>query len=387
MLSPFALSMALAAQVLLGGSTAVDRPFVACGVNSPVCTPTANVDSRSGWQEARLAVPDGGRIEFTSITVPDKTVVRFTRNGRNDPVMLLATESVSIVGVIDLNGQLGTTIQGGAGGPGGYDGGAPGFGGTPGGGHGPGGGIYNGDSLNYQNGSAAHSTVYSGASARLYGAQPCFPLVGGSGGAGSTTVGGGGGGGAILIATEGPMTIAGTVMADAGGSSSSAGGSGGCIRLVAPKVVVTGNVHADFNYRGGYGYVRIDSIDKTGIAGTRSPSAAPGGSIGSNMVVELQPMPSVNLISVAGFPTNGLPFFKTLLPGSPPTSQPVAVEFEIAAFPQCASVTIRVVPSTGPAVETGGEILANGTHAATVIIPANTATAVEVYGKAQGCLQ
>ena len=72
----------------------------------------------------------------------------------------------------------------------------------------------------------------------------------------------------------------------------------------------------------------------------------------------------------------------TLLPGEP-SSQPV--KFSLSNFPACAKITIRVVPASGVAVESVFEPLSNGVETKNVVIPANTATAIEVYGVAIAC--
>ena len=367
MLTPISLSMALAMQVLLGGSSGADGAFA----------PTVNTV---------LTVPDGGKFNYTTINIPSNVTVSFTRNQRNDPVSFLATGNVVIAGTLHVDGEGPPTNRGGRGGPGGYDGGDPGHGSAAGAGHGPGGGEFSATS-NYIFGSAVHATAHphANATSRAYGSQLCLPLVGGSGGAGATdSQGGGGGGGALLVASETSITISGTINAQSGdsGGGSSASGSGGCLRIVAPTVTLTGSLNANSGWSGGSGYIRIDAINKTGISGYKNPGAAPGFSVGSNMVVELPTMPSVALISAAGIPTNGQPFFHTLLPGEP-SSQPV--KFSLSNFPACAKITIRVVPASGVAVESVFEPLSNGVETKNVVIPANTATAIEVYGVAIAC--
>ena len=371
MLTPISMSIMLVAQVLLGGSTGADGPF----------NPTAD--------QTVLTVPDGGRFNFTTVNIPRNVTVSFTRNAKNDPVMFLATGDIVVAGWIAVDGEAGQTNRGGRGGPGGYDGGDPGFGAAAGAGHGPGGGVYSATET-YRLGAGAHSTAARDSLAQTYGSKLCMPLVGGSGGSGGPALaGGGGGGGAILIASETSISIPsnGAVFARGGNYTDnggySGGGSGGCIRLVSPRVSLNGTASANGSVYGEAGYLRIDAIDKSGIFGYRIPGAPPGFSMGSNMVVELTPMPSVALVSAAGIATNGQPLFHTLPPGSVPTQPVVFTTNDFVGG--CATVTVRVVPASGPAVESGVNVGFNGVHTVDVTIPPNIATAIEVYGKVAAC--
>jgi len=369
---PLIMTASLMGQVLLGGSTGADGAFA----------PQAS---------QVLQVPDGGRFEFTTINIPAGVTITFERNARNDPVMLLATGAVTIAGVVDVSGEAGPSNRGGRGGPGGFDGGDPGFGQAGGSGKGPGGGHWFESTALYSGCSGAHSTKNSASNGEVYGSPNAIPLVGGSGGCGSnSTNGGGGGGGALLIASEVQLSLSGAIRARPGSYSSSphgGEGAGGTIRVVAPKVVTTSSSAIDVSdsFHGGDGYIRIDAIDKTEIAGTRSPPSVPSYSVGSNMVVELPDMPRVNLLSAAGTQTNGQPFFATI-PSPSTTSQPV--EFELINFGGCADATVRVVPGTGAATKTPvPNVSTSEPVEVSVDIPGNTPTAIEVYAKSKPCPQ
>lgn len=251
-----------------------------------------------------LQLPPSGVFNFTSVNIPAGVTVRFTRNARNTPVVMLVQGSATIAGTIDMSGgdsaDTGSSGNGlrsddglpGIGGPGGFDGGR---GGSPdsaqraaivegGTGQGPGGGQggrvvnrsygncndnrysdwfwYGLGAAHASNGPEAYYSVSwvncnGGSPAALaYGTASLQPLIGGSGGGGSrattTTAGtgGGGGGGAILIAASDSITLTGAIRANGGNAGQysdrhAGGGSGGAIRLVASTVAGAGALNAD----------------------------------------------------------------------------------------------------------------------------------------------
>ena len=367
----------LATQVLIGGST-VDN--VAMDEQYLIARDTDTV----GGRNYTVAIPNGGRLEFSTITIPSGVTLRFRRNAMNDPVYLLASGDVNIAGTVDVDGAVGNLSAGGAGGPGGYDGGEPGFGLAPGAGHGPGGGRFDQTTPTanaHAKSAASHRTIPSGAGGPEYGAASCFPLIGGSGGAGSPTGGGGGGGGgAILIASEKTITVSGVVRAEPGTYHStppySGSGSGGCIRLVAPTVKVTGTLSASGGH-GGAGAVRVDTINRSGLGGSNY-------TVGSNMVVRLDPMPIISTVSANGVPqdeNNQEPIVVTT-----PSVTDIPIVVDIANFQSCVLLEILAVPGSGAAMKST-YLRGNGIHDFSVTIPPNTATAIEVYGKAVACAQ
>jgi len=271
-------------------------------------------------ENTSIPLPPDGIINATTVNVADGTSLTFTKNSLNTPVFLLATGDVVVEGTINLNGQAGSTVASGAGGPGGFDGGSPasvgnaaGDGGGPGGG---GAGTANGQTTGAGSGSYA-TAGNSGSSAqkgRTYGNAILIPIVGGSGGggtSGSPGNAGGGGGGAFLCASTTGITIGSTgkIVARGGATLNNTflnSGSGGAIRLIAP--VVRGNGELDVRSSssggnpnstfGGMGRIRIDTLDRTEVGFTFRDNNIT--SIGSNLIVFPSPLPSLSLTDVAG---------------------------------------------------------------------------------------
>ncbi len=373
----------LATQVLLGGSSvgnvAMDEQYLIAH----------DVDATTG-RNYTLDIPIGGRMEFSTITIPNGVILKFRRNQMNDPVHLLAKGDVTVAGTIDVSGATGTDASGGAGGPGGYDGGAPGFLATPGDGHGPGGGKATAGDQAYIRRAASHAALPTSAGrtggGAVYGNASCFPLIGGSGGAGADDRGGGGGGGgAILIGSETTLTVSGAINARGGSyaNTSAGAGAGGCIRLVAKKVVLTsGSLDVRFSTDSySPGYIRIDSIFRDQVLNLSGSD--PAYTVGSNMVVRLDDMPSIRTLSANGEPRadNDDEPIVVVVPAQ--TAVPIVVE--ITNFSCGVELEVMAVPASGAATKTS-YVRYNGTHDFSVPIPANTATSIEVYGKAQTCV-
>ena len=158
-------------------------------------------------QSQTLQLPESGVFNFTTINIPAGVTIRFGRNSRNTPVMILAQGNVTVAGKIDVSGLKGGQPFGGQGGPGGFNGGAggplttlvnnqfypssPGVNGDgPGGG---GGGIATtpeklgtggggGFGLPGQPGISSSTSVINGIGGPKYGLPTLLPLIGGSGG-------------------------------------------------------------------------------------------------------------------------------------------------------------------------------------------------------------
>ena len=80
--------------------------------------PTSNVT---------VQLDDDGVFHYTTINIPAGVTVRFTRNARNTPVVMLAQGNVTINGAIVIDGVNAQSL-GGDGGPGGFNGGVGGAG-------------------------------------------------------------------------------------------------------------------------------------------------------------------------------------------------------------------------------------------------------------------
>jgi hypothetical protein len=265
-----------AAQTYTSGSTGADGAF----------SPTASTT---------VTLPASGIFNYTTVNIPAGVTVRFARNATNTPVTILATGDVTIAGTIDISGAGGGSpsggtvlgLDGGAGGPGGFDGGtgANGIISTTGGtGLGPGGGgggvigpsFANAAGAGFLNAGGDGLNGVHGGSA--YGSPNQQPLIGGSGGGGggssfgNSGAGGGGGGGGLLIGASGTITVSGSILARGGGGGSSGpsnggSGSGGGVRLVATTIAGSGTIDVSGASSGvgasSAGRVRIESYHTT----------------------------------------------------------------------------------------------------------------------------
>jgi hypothetical protein len=339
-----------------------------------------------------LNLPADGIFHCTTIQVAAGATLRFNRNPLNTPVYLLATGDVTINGIIDVSGTVGSQSPpvGGQGGPGGFDGGAPGAGGLPpGAGRGPGAGKGGQDNytVNGAGGGAygTASTYGRAADGATYGSPLLIPLVGGSGGGGgigSPGYPGGGGGGAILIASDTRIAIAGNGSIRAEGKQMGySGGSGGAVRLVAPAVSGTGSLRVPGGSSGGAGRVRIDSFDRTSLALQVEPSSAL--SLGSLMMVFPSPLPRLDITEAAGtvIAEGTAGPVQVLLPFGSSPDRTVTVQ----ARDFGASVPIRVVltPENGTPVSYDATIDNAAGNPATAIVnvtfPVNTVVQVNAW--------
>lgn len=274
--------------------------------------------------DTSIPLPPDGIIHATTVNVAEGATLTFDRNEFNTPVYLLATGAVTVAGTIDVSGEVGTALLAGLAGPGGFNGGRPGSTGVDAeDGQGPGGGkggvyVFTTETV----GSGSHATQgINGLAERkgeTYGSPLLVPIVGGSGGGGAGEgtdtqfAGGSGGGGALLVASDTgiEVTETGNLYANGGRQFNSQvinGGGGGAIRLVAPKVFGTGKLRCvsifwtgalSGNTSGGYGRIRIDTLDTSEINFDIEPEEFT--SIGLNMVVFPGPFPRLDITEAAG---------------------------------------------------------------------------------------
>lgn len=366
-----------------------------------------------------IELPSDGVLNYTTVSIEENAVVRFSKNSSNTPVYMLATGDVRITGSIELSGETSPDGRGGAAGPGGFDGGVGGT--SPSTGQGPGGGQggwtnppdgetrFGGGSY----GTVTTSTTYANTSGQVYGNRLIIPLVGGSGGGGANSddiaarFGGGGGGGAILIASNTEIifdrvsTNSGVIRASGGSGSSSfsvgsGGGSGGAIRIVAPKVSgsgtllvrggsfrFVGNAGSPSEGSGGFGRVRIDSLnyEEFFINDDRDGSRILA-TYGANMVV-FPPLPSIRVTEAAGQTialTQTDPVF-VLLPTGTPSTQ--TIEVSVTDFKANVPLVAVVTPEAGDRQEF--EFSVNNTSGGTssgsvqVEIPPGVTSRVDVW--------
>ncbi|MCI0540804.1 MAG: hypothetical protein L0Z50_36860 [Verrucomicrobiales bacterium] len=299
-------------------------------------------------EDVVLDIPPDGIFHCTSINIGSNAVLHFNRNVANTPVYLLATGEVKIEGSVVLDGGDAAVNKAGKGGPGGFDGGEPttvlfvpaGYG------YGPGGGA-NRDGR--------------GTFAERYGNSLLIPLIGGSGGGGqprsSGGEGGAGGGGAMLIASDISVTHLGVIRAQGGTAlrpqqEAGAGpGSGGGIRVVAPMVRGTGTINVSggfaggFGQAGGFGRIRIDTINDQDLKFSYFGVVRQG----REMYVFPPNNPRLEIIEAGGQPiangTVGIVNVQLLLGAS--TNQ--TVKLRAHNFSGRVSVEVRVTPETGQA--------------------------------------
>lgn len=393
--------LALAQNTFNSGSTGANGAF------SPTSLPTGC--TRSG-SSITCDLPPNGIFNFTTFDLPSGNTLRFNRNARNTPAIILASGNCALGGYIDLIGEGGSTTlngfglrpRGGRGAVGGYDGGSGGVlanlyrngvnGDGPGGG---GGGKENGAArggggggANFLAGAAGASSVAAliGAGGRPYGSFS-LPVIGGSGGGGAPAVltdssgaGGGGGGGAILIACSGSMTLNNFEIDAYGGrgdyysslGAASGGGGGGGIRLMATTImgVPGGNVSVYLDVRGGSsyslnngnsggdggaGFVRVEAFNFNSF----TPRLENDPNNVSGIYFQGTPPPSLNLgasptlriTTVAGVnvPTDPKGTFNNApdIPFTAAPANPVTLGIAAANIPLGTRATVILTPETG----------------------------------------
>jgi hypothetical protein len=312
-----------------------------------------------------------GIYQYTSVNIPSGVTVNFIPNAANTPVVWLVQGNVTIAGSINVQGQGANNSAGGLGGPGGYRGGN-GVNGTTGSataGEGPGGGSpgQDGGNASYATIGCTNSSIlpFTPPSPVTYGNAFLLPLVGGSGGGGSTNSnvcsygdGGGGGGGAILIAASGTITSSGSIQAQGGGGACctyycAGGGSGGAVRLVASKIIGTGQIYAQGSGCGN-GRVRFDTYENDfsgNIQGAFSQGSQfviiPAAGQGAQLTI----------VSVAGVSVSASPTGLIATPDAVVSAQqgnPIAIVVQCTNIPLNTPITVSVTPMNGPPVSASG---------------------------------
>jgi hypothetical protein len=324
-----------------------------------------------------VVLPPDGILNYTTVTIPDGVTVTFQPNSANTPVTILAQGTITIAGMLYVNGADGTVatpsgstvLLGGVGGPGGYRGGQGGQKGLANNSGAPGQGPNAGSSGRFDAVVTANGD---------YGADSSFvsliPLFGGSGGGGGTGdaslwgTSGGGGGGALVLASSTQITIQnpGTVAANGGNgpiytsvcSTYSGGpGSGGAVRIVAPQVTVQGGVTATGGGGGcvagvgGPGRIRIECTTCSLVA--TNPAASVSNVLGPVAPASTPPLVSVPTLTISAIggltvPTNPNGVYTaadvTLPTG---TVNPVSVTLTASNLPVGTVFTLRIIPASG----------------------------------------
>lgn len=367
------------------------RVVVFGGFNSAYLNDTWEWDGTNWSQKAGatysfdMTARANGIWNFTSIAVPSGVTVTFKKNAANTPVVWLATENVQINGIIDVSGgdATGTDVPElvGHGGPGGFDGGVGGtrfdvsasYVGQSG--QGPGGGLPG------TTASGASRDGVIGTFNSTYGNAYLQPLIGGSGGGGggsgasSNGGAGGGGGGAILIASSKDIVVNGSIKSEGGNrtvaNSYGGFGSGGAVRLVADRVIGSGNIDVDTT-----GRIRIEGFFRA-LAGNSNSIAASGAAPVATFAPAAQGQLIVSSVAgqnVAQPPTGSLttPDVVFTAPGQ------ITVTVTATGIPNGTPVRLRITTSGGvialPAVGAPAVPLAGGTATFTTTVPAGTGT-------------
>lgn len=347
------------AQTVNSGSTGADGDFnptfhqVPAGtVINGTCGPGSSCTVIMPLRE-----PPNHIYNFASFFLGQGTVLQFTRNLANTPVILLVQGDVEIEGFIDINGGRGDPSgNGGVGGPGGYSGGngvVPGapttFGGA---GSGPGGGS-----------AGVDGTFATGPLPNLiYGNPQLQPLIGGSGGGalGSPVFGGSGGGGALLIASSGTLDLrGGSVIVANGGfiltsSGQASSGSGGAIRLVATRITGSGVLNALGNFGGtNVGRIRLESAQPMQFTGISNPAASVYSSIFEPPITVFPPItPTLRIVSIGNHslpanPTANVLTSDITFPPSPSPTITATIGLEALHVPSGTTAEVFTSPQFG----------------------------------------
>ena len=338
------------------------------GIGAPIPTGAQTFSAGSDGSDGALEItenttmdlPPDGILHLTTFTVAPGTTLTFNRNALNTPVYALATDDVLIEGTIDVDGQLPAgSLDGGPGGPGGFDGGVAGSIDAPGGaGQGPGSGRPGpGGSRNWTVGAGGGAFGTRGTmgigdlDGTTYGSPLLMPLTGGSGG-----------GGAILIASDTRIVINGSGLIFARGGRSTTdsvhgynGGSGGAVRLVAPRVFGNGTLNVEGGvflggHRAGDGRIRVDSLftsdpDGSSLAFTVAPVGV--ATFGSTMLVFPPGNPHLDIVHAAGTPIPEGTTSQVLiqLPLGADTNQTVTVQAR--NFSNSVPISVVLTPTSG----------------------------------------
>lgn len=333
------------------GSTGADGDF----------NPTNSMPG-TGWSISNNVVTvtnkSDGVFNFGTIYIETNWIVKFTRNALNTPVYLLASNTATIKGTIELSAVNGTTSNPGWGGPGGYDGGAPdnlGFG--------PGAG-----------GNASYSTLGYNRTGGVYGVIDILPAIGGSGGNGGYGKGGGGGGGTVVIASSATMTISGSILAKGAhrGDSYAGFGSGGAIRLLANTIEGEGLLNAKGGYDasigyGGDGRIRLEANELKRISLSLPPFT-----FGPPTAVFLATNPTIRVTSIAGQAVPWPPTGSLTMPDMTNNVSSIVISVAASNVTPGTSFKLIITPVAGT------NIIANGTLQGTYAYSTNDVT-MSVY--------
>lgn len=347
------------------GDSQIDDP---CRWNCPSPVPGRGVYDAEQWVIV---------YKYSTINVPSGVTVTFKNHPSNPPVVWLATGNVTISGIVDLNGRMGSantpiptfTVPG----PGGFEGGQAGHAGLaitnaniPRG-FGPGSGP--------NGGGAAYGTPSGGGA--TYGTSEIQPLIGGSGGGGQiqpNTEGGASGAGAILIASDTSISLASSGIVRANGAWPNGPGSAGAIRLRADTITAQSGsaITANQMANGGSGRIRMEAFSITNNA-SMGDAVLSVTSIPS--VVFVSNPPQLRIVAMCGEAAPAEPaagISSTELEIN--EGGPCTINIEARSIPLGTTVGVRVIPARGlivtatstPLIDAGGGLR---TATATLTMP------------------
>lgn len=386
-----AMGLVLAAWGVVSADIIVPGADGSDGAFSPVANTTVNLaNSPDGtWNGVNpdpgtplTGVYDGDKwavvFRYSSVNIPSNVTVTFTNHPKRAPVVWLVDGSVTINGVVSLNGSAGHGTGGSplpsAPGPGGFRGGRgnAGLSSPSSGGFGPGGTSNTGSGNTPPGGSYATLGTGGGGGPSsvgpLYGNASILPLIGGSGaGAVQTTfgtsatafAGSGAGGGAILIVARQTITIGSGAWIGASGGNGGAtaygsGGSGGAIRLVGDTVTGVGTLYAvggspSFQGgTGGVGRIRVETNNASTLTGTPNPSFS---TVGSTALI--WPDSAAPTIKITVLDGNAVPLDPIASLDFPSADlnitnpNPMVLQLDTTNVPPTSTVKVRVVPKSG----------------------------------------
>ncbi len=186
----------------------------------------------------------------------------------------------------------------------------------------------------------------------------------------------------MLIASNTRIDIQNPGVIDADGGSGSGDASGGAIRLVAPVVAGDGRLRVyGYSSGRGAGRIRVDTIDRTALQFTFSPTSVTA--VGTLMFVFPDVVPRLDIIEAAGeIISEGQPEpVLVLLPFGSETSRTVTVQ--ASDFIGIVPIDVVLTPESGPPIVYETDIdMGTGDPAQVIVdveIPVNTATRVHAW--------
>jgi hypothetical protein len=170
-----------------------------------------------------------------------------------------------------------------------------------------------------------------------------------------------------MIASNTRILVSGRIEARSGTQTSHGnGGSGGAIRLVSMKVEGTGTIDAGPASHGGFGRIRVDTIDVSNLNLTFRDSGVT--TVGGNLFTFPPVVPRLDTIEVAGnaVPAGSGPVLFNLPFGSTPER---TVKIQASHFGRVVPISVILTPNSGPRQVIDAEIDNTTANPAVVEVP------------------